>query len=233
MGLEALVAPHHQHVPADHVGARAALPHEFAAVQLAALKFHAGLAEYAADLAVVDEQVVDPLDLDVHVRQRLDGPGHGHSGHAGDHHGPLGQQLRPQHIGDVHPGVLRREEGPAHAALAAGLGLRDHQVAVGRAGGGDGLCAGVGGIQRVVDLHPRAEGLRPQPAADLRLANPVGGGQQPVAPVGDGLDLIALAAQLLDGLPDGIAADAQSARQALAGDGLLLGHQGLQNIIPG
>ena len=127
--------------------------------------------------------------------------------------------------------MLRRKERASKPSAPAGLGLGDHQIPVGRAFGCQGLRQGVRGVQLIVQLHSRAERLRIEPFRDLRRVDAVRRGDEPVAPIRAGFDLIAVAPQLLDALPDGIAADAQLAREALAGKRLLLRHQRGKHIV--
>ena len=125
--------------------------------------------------------------------------------------------LRPQQNAQIQALTLRRIEAPPAPSASGGLLTGQH----GRSGGcalrGQLLEIVVGGIDAFQHDHvclPRAVAHK---RADAFGGQRIRRGQQAVAPAGRGGDLAALAAELLDGLPDGCTGYAESPAQLLAG----------------
>ena len=200
-------------------------------VQAAGLKIHGSLGEDAADLPAPEVHVVDPLDFRLLAGELVDGLRHSHGGRCGDGEGFLRGEAGPQQNAEVQPRALGREETPAQAALALGLLLGDEGHSLCPALLGNAFEHRVGGGDGVPHLNGAALGRSLQQAADALGGEGVVRGNQLIAPVGGGLNLVAILPQALDGLPHGVAADPQLPGHLLPGEGGAGAFQQLQDFI--
>ena len=101
------------------------------------LAVHAGLGQNAADLSLVEVNVIDPLDLGLPAGELLDGLGRGHRGAGGQARGLCGAQGRAEQQAHIQAAPGGRVKAPTHPAPAGGLFLGHKDQPGGGALGGE------------------------------------------------------------------------------------------------
>ena len=189
------------------------------------LRLDGKLRQDAAELSAVVDEIVCPLDADVEPCRLQDRAADGDGGHRREVHDLLRQQAGAEHDAEIKSARLGGEAAPA-AALAGGLPLGQDARPGGTAVGGQLPRDGIRRGDFLIDMDVCA-GI----PGDDRGIQPVGQGSEAITPARGSLDGVALLPELVDGLPDRRAADAQGAAHLLAGDGCGCRVQHIQNFI--